>query len=247
MEALKKAASSNPVGRWWIKADACDVRKGLRESVQGTWAGDEDLGDGNLQELYEKYKSDCSSVKKLISQSTSQFTVEKFEELQQMLKSYLEFLTAGESKARVAYEKVLKASRSSDNVMMELSWELIGYEELLKQNNELIQEITHIANRVGCGQQEIGKSCIVKLEPKLVNYIKQVYMKKRNAATHLMIFMISDELRNSKPYAVPVRFLPYHSITDAKLQKLQSEIEDAMVAVNMVTVGKHIKTHFAMF
>ncbi|CAB3983365.1 Hypothetical predicted protein [Paramuricea clavata] len=237
VEALKKAASSNPVGRWWIKADACDVRKGLRESVCGMWAGDEDLGDGYLQDLYNKYKDDCSCVKKITPKSTSQLSVEKFQELQQMLKSYLEFLTTGESRARVAYEKVLKASRPSDNVMIELSWELIGYEELLKQNNELIQEITCIVNRFECGQQQVVKSCIVKLEPKLFNYVKQVYMKKRNAATHLMIFMISDELRNTKPYAVPVRFLPYHSITDAKLRELQSQIEDAMVAVNMVTVG----------
>lgn len=37
IEALKQAAASNPKGRWWIKADACDVRKGLRESVHGTW------------------------------------------------------------------------------------------------------------------------------------------------------------------------------------------------------------------
>ena len=64
-------------------------------------------------------------------------------------------------------------------------------------------------------------------------------MKKHNPATHLMIFTISDELRNSTPYAVPVTFLSDHSITDAKLQELQSEIEDAMVDVNMVTVGKH--------
>ena len=240
MEALRKAAASNPAGRWWIKADACDIRKGLRESVCGSWAGDEDLGDGCLQDLYKKYKNDCSCVKKLVPQSTSQLIVQQFQELQQMLKSYLEFLMPGETQARAAYEKVLNASRPSDNVMMELSWELIGYEELLKQNNELIQEITHIANQFKSGQQQlVVKSCLVKLESKLLNYVKQVYMKKRNPATHLMIFMISDELRNSKPYAVPVRFLPYHSITDAKLRELETEIEDAMLAVNMVTVGKH--------
>ena len=51
--------------------------------------------------------------------------------------------------------------------------------------------------------------------------------------------MISDELRNSKPYAVPVRFLPYHSITDAKLRELETELGDAMLAVNMLTVDKH--------
>ena len=39
--------------------------------------------------------------------------------------------------------------------MMEVSWELIGYGELLKQNNELIQEITHIAKQFKAGQQQV--------------------------------------------------------------------------------------------
>ena len=30
--------------------------------------------------------------------------------------------------------------------------------------------------------------------------------------------MISDELHNHKPYAVPVRFMPYRSITDDKIE-----------------------------
>jgi poly(3-hydroxyalkanoate) synthetase len=51
--------------------------------------------------------------------------------------------------------------------------------------------------------------------------------------------MISDESRNTKPYAVPVRFLPYHSITDNKLRQLQMEIEDAMIDLNMIPVGKY--------
>ena len=63
MEALKQAKETNPQGRWWIKADACDVRKGLRESMRGTWAGDEDLGDGSLQALYADYKARCVFVK----------------------------------------------------------------------------------------------------------------------------------------------------------------------------------------
>lgn len=55
VEALKKAKDCNPQGKWWIKAEACDVRKGLRESMRGIWAGDEDMGDGSLQALYAEY------------------------------------------------------------------------------------------------------------------------------------------------------------------------------------------------
>ena len=62
MEALKHAKKSSPDGRWWIKADGCDVRKGLRESIRGTWSGDEDLGDGSLQALCNECKARYQSI-----------------------------------------------------------------------------------------------------------------------------------------------------------------------------------------
>lgn len=60
---LKQAKNSNPHGRWWIKADAFDVRKGSRESMRGTRSGDEDLGDGSLKDLITDFKTRCVFVK----------------------------------------------------------------------------------------------------------------------------------------------------------------------------------------
>jgi hypothetical protein len=59
MEALKQAKISNPTGRWWIKADACDVHKGLMESMKEEWSGDEDLGSDNLKNLHKEYQLRC--------------------------------------------------------------------------------------------------------------------------------------------------------------------------------------------
>ena len=123
-----------------------------------------------MQDLFHQYKADCSFLKSLAAYSKSQFTPDEFQKLQGMVNSCVEFLTAGETRARHAYEKVLEASQPSDN-MMELSWDLIGYEELLKQNQELSKEIPCIVNLV-CGQQQIVKACIVKLCTKLQNYFK---------------------------------------------------------------------------
>ena len=52
---LEKVAKSFPNGRFWIKADACDVKRGLRESVKCQSSGDCDLGDGALQKSYKEY------------------------------------------------------------------------------------------------------------------------------------------------------------------------------------------------
>ena len=51
MEALKKTKQSNPIGRWFIKADATDMQMDFRNqcSVNGQF------GDGELQKAKKKY------------------------------------------------------------------------------------------------------------------------------------------------------------------------------------------------
>jgi len=74
-----------------------------------------------------------------------------------------------------------------------------------------------------------------ELEP----YIKGVTTKKRVAASHLLLLMISDELRNFKPYAVPVPFINYNSITDAVLREFKEELPKAVKECGMTTVGMY--------
>ena len=63
VKALLAAKQQAPDGRWWIKADAFDVRIGLRESLRNEWSGDTDLGDGKLQELKKNYDQRLSAAK----------------------------------------------------------------------------------------------------------------------------------------------------------------------------------------
>ena len=75
------------------------------------------------------------------------------------------------------------------------------------------------------------------LRKKLEEYAKGLFMKKREAASHLLLFMVSDEQRNYKPYAVPVRFVKYSSIKDAELRKLQDDLKAVMKGLSMTVVG----------
>lgn len=65
---------------------------------------------------------------------------------------------------------------------------------------------------------------LTQLHGDIKNYLKQLFSKKRVAATYLMVFMIADESRNLEPYALPVRVLPYASMTDARLKELEEEL-----------------------
>ncbi|XP_072046199.1 uncharacterized protein [Amphiura filiformis] len=52
---LQQAHESIPTGKWWLKADACDISPGLRESLNHEWSGDVDMGDNKLQLLHQQY------------------------------------------------------------------------------------------------------------------------------------------------------------------------------------------------
>ena len=51
--------------------------------------------------------------------------------------------------------------------------------------------------------------------------------------------MVSDELRNFKPYAIPVCVLKYSSLTDKNARDLKEELKTAMEDIGMVTVGMY--------
>lgn len=85
---------------------------------------------------------------------------------------------------------------------------------------------------------------LFELKSSILCYVKDLFSKKRIAATHLLVFMITDERRNRKPYAIPVRFLPYRSFTDAKLRELEVELEEVMRSTGMTVVGMCQCKHF---
>lgn len=228
---MKKAHS--PGKRWWIKADACDLRKGLRESVKGKWAGDEDLGDGELENLRKDYDQRRVFVRSLGLGHREGHLQEDLHLLLFGIESDTMFLQNGEKEARNLYERRRRASNASETV-------LVGFEDLLKEAARL----TATCNRlIECGtcqdfSLEHIRNDLNNLRSDMAGYLKQLFSKKRVAATHLMVFMIADEARNFKPYALPVRVLPYQSMTDGRLKELEVELRTAMVNLGMVVVGK---------
>ena len=56
MNVLDEAAKHNPDAWWWLKADGCDINKGLKETAKLEWNGDVDLTDGSLLVKYTSYR-----------------------------------------------------------------------------------------------------------------------------------------------------------------------------------------------
>ncbi|XP_072046198.1 uncharacterized protein [Amphiura filiformis] len=109
-------------------------------------------------------------------------------------------------------------------------WELQGWRDLEEKNKELRKSMA-------AAYDEGNREAVSNLQLELRKYMKGIFTKRRTMATHLLIFMISDELRNRKPYAVPVRVMPVASVKDLTIRALQVELKTVMEELNMKVVG----------
>ena len=50
---LDEVVNHHPDTWWWLKADDCDIVKGLAESMNEIWSGDINHNDGNLERQYK--------------------------------------------------------------------------------------------------------------------------------------------------------------------------------------------------
>ena len=114
--------------------------------------------------------------------------------------------------------------------------------DLQNRCNSIISKCLGPANQRGNLPQTLAQ-----LRKGLSQYTKDVFSKKREVAKHLMIFMVADERRDMKPSAIPVRALPFKSITDAKVRQLHDELKLEMENLGMVVGGVFFATFLCIY
>ena len=60
---------------------------------------------------------------------------------------------------------------------------------------------------------------------------------RRKPATHVFVLMISSELRDKKPYALPVQCIPYAGLKESDIRRLVNELVKEMVSNGMKVSG----------
>ena len=153
--------------------------------------------------------------------------------VKQQLNGDIDFLTKGCEEANESYNEILDKGNATEKKKMESAWNAVEFSELLKKAIGLITDLGTFIEM----QKNGATFDMAKLKLNVMKYHKDVMLKKRVAAKYLMVFMIADELRNKKPYAIPVQFLPYKSITDSKLLELVYKLQDEMEKIGMTVVG----------
>jgi hypothetical protein len=61
---------------------------------------------------------------------------------------------------------------------------------------------------------------------------------QRTAATHVLVVMVSSEKKDKKPYALPIRYVPYKSLKDADVRAIIEETKEQMKDLGLKVVGE---------
>ena len=140
-----------------------------------------------MQQLFDFYQARHSAIAAIASPKRLASLAIDVKKVCDQLESDLNFLKDGVKAASEAYSNALKENKSSEQTMMELSWNSVGFEELLKKALELHADLNRFL-----GGDSVVDLILVKAE--LLSYVKGLFAKKRLSATHLLVFMIADEL-----------------------------------------------------
>ena len=74
----------------------------------------------------------------------------------------------------------------------------------------------------------------------LLEVIHGVFHFKYVAASHIFVMMISSELRNKKPYALPIQCLPYAGLKETNIRSMVRLVVQEMVKEGMKVAGKYV-------
>ena len=98
--------------------------------------------------------------------------------------------------------------------LKESNWEVVVY-QTLKQSQQPATDFLHALSTIASSTINKGmKMKINYLASKCSQYLRNLYMKKRIGAAHVVVTMLSDEKRANKPYALAVRYIPCTTLKD---------------------------------
>lgn len=127
--------------------------------------------------------------------------------------------------------------------MITLGWEIYELEELNKQGRQLMVDAASLSDKYEDCTCDIVVENIPRifevLRSKLQPFLKVLYRYLRKPASHVFVFMISPEERQSKPYALPVQCIPCAGISDAKVRELLNKIVKEMNCKKMKVAGMY--------
>ena len=127
--------------------------------------------------------------------------------------------------------------------MYELCWRVDELGRILEEGRELYVEVTSLVEVLSDDQADLMQRNVARrmseLQSRLIVFIRGVTRHQRQAATHILVTLISPSQRNQKPYALPISCIPYHSLTETLTRAHLNEVISEMTKRKMKVAGKN--------
>lgn len=239
--ALDGLKAANPDRRFWLKLDATDVKECVMESVKGVWNGDVDLGDGKLKELPSEYETTVQSFKLMQKARERRESEEALQKRLDELEVDRDFLVAGLNNAVEDYRKKYNNNSTSEQSLKNANWEVVEHQTLLQQAQSLsTKTVLASLNPTTCTNRLFLQATAIVKDLKVDQFLRDLFKKKRTAASHVLVFMLSDERRLRKPYAFPIRYIPYKTLKDQYVRDFGKVMKLKMKEKGLKLVGKFV-------
>ena len=136
----------------------------------------------------------------------------------------LELRTANNS-----YEEKLKSSGTNDQTKFSLSWDIKELKDISKECRKMYSDLTECINNT-CTSELFHQSNVPRK-------LAQIREKLCELTTHIFVLMISSDVRDKKPYALPVQWFPYAGLKEFDIRRLVSELCKKMISLGMKVSG----------
>ena len=131
--------------------------------------------------------------------------------------------------ANDAYSQKQTYGKATQQTLFSLGWRVDELSKLNSLGRKLLVNCKSIRQRHACSECNVLAENIPRkltdLRSGAVSFIEGCTRMRRIAATHLLVFMISPESRNKKPYAIPVQCIPYSGMSENTIRGLANIAE----------------------
>ena len=226
------------------------------ESVKGVCNGDVDLGDNKLQELRSDYERRVQSFKRMQKARGRRELEEALRKWVDELEADRDFLLTGLNDSLALYRRKYNNNSTCEQALKNANWEVVEHQTLLHQVQNLsatLESVLASLNPTACTNRSFQQARAAVKDIKIDQFLRNLFKKKRTAASHVLVFMLSDERRSRKPYAFPVRYIPYRSLKDqyirdfSKVIKLKMKEKGLKLVGTVVTVLLHYLAIIVLF
>ena len=123
-----------------------------------------------------------------------------------------EFLDSLLQETVKTYRSKFAADKTSKETLKELNWRIMEIVDLINKATTFHDIYNKPQKTTAEGNSGLNAD--------FQQYLRDLFMKKRTPATHVMVFMVSSERRAKKPYSLPVLYVPYKGMTTDNLRRL---------------------------